>query len=385
MRIRAARTLVFSRQDGGLLAFNFLSGSEFGCSPDLLTLLGMLDDWAEFDDIAAALPAMTREELAESIDGLIAVNAVTPEGSALAEAEETYRSRWSWGIPAALFHFSVQDKHYMSLEQAEDLQRAKLAASGQPALHMTNTRRCGTVLPLPPALDHNALLQFMARRRTVREAAPRPLALRQLSDCLFAGMGITGETTNCAGALPLSMTPSGGARNPYEAYVYARAVDGLEPGFYHYSAYEHTLGRLDGTELPPASALMGGQDWADEMPCVVILCAFFERTMWKYSDDNAYRVVLIEAGHIGQNLMLAATQHGLSACPSAALSHSAIRKWLGLGDQFTCAPVYALTLAHCPGGADVESFLRPAAGHPGPSGLLPEDLPGRTGGPEPFA
>jgi SagB-type dehydrogenase family enzyme len=385
MRIRAARTLVFSRQDDGLLAFNFLSGSEFGCSPDLLTLLGMLDDWAEFDDIAAALPAMTRDELAASIDDLIAVNAVIPEGAALGEAEETYRDRWGWGIPAALFHFSVQDKHYMSLEQAEDLQRAKLAQCGQPALHMTNKRQCGTVLPLPPALDHNALLQFMARRRTVREAAPEPLALKQLSDCLFAGMGIVGKTTNCAGALPLSMTPSGGARNPYEAYVYARAVEGLEPGFYHYSAYEHTLGRLDATELPPPSALMGGQDWADEMPCVVVLCAYFERTMWKYSDDNAYRVVLIEAGHIGQNLMLAATQHGLSACPSAALSHSAIREWLGLGDRFTCAPVYALTLAHCPGGAGVESFPWPAVDHPGPNGLLPENSPGRTEGRGSFA
>ena len=33
---------------------------------------------------------------------------------------------------------------------------------------------------------------------------------------------------------------------------------------------------------------------------------------------DAYRVVLIEAGHIGQNIMLAATREGLSACPTAA-------------------------------------------------------------------
>src|SRR5690606_1817927 len=124
----------------------------------------------------------------------------------------------------------------------------------------------------------------------------------------------------------LSMTPSGGARNPYEAYVYARAVDGLQPGFYHYSAFDHSLARVAGDDLPKPSELFGGQDWTDEMPCVVILCAVFERTAWKYDDANAYRVVLIEAGHIGQNVMLAATFHGLSACPSAALTHSRVMK-----------------------------------------------------------
>jgi nitroreductase len=66
--------------------------------------------------------------------------------------------------------------------------------------------------------------------------------------------------------------------------------------------------------------------------------------MWKYEDANAYRVVLIEAGHIGQNMMLAATRHGLSACPTAALSHSVIKRLLGL-DRLTDAPIYALTLS----------------------------------------
>jgi nitroreductase len=42
--------------------------------------------------------------------------------------------------------------------------------------------------------------------------------------------------------------------------------------------------------------------------------------------------------------MLAATRHGLSACPTAALSHSAIKRLLGL-DRLTDAPIYALTLS----------------------------------------
>jgi nitroreductase len=58
---------------------------------------------------------------------------------------------------------------------------------------------------------------------------------------------------------------------------------------------------------------------------------------------NAYRVVLIEAGHIGQNIMLAATAKGLTACPTAALSHSVIRDAIGL-ERMTDTPIYALTI-----------------------------------------
>ena len=105
-----------------------------------------------------------------------------------------------------------------------------------------------------------------------------------------------------------------------------------------------TLARLDTDDRPAPSELLGGQEWANEMPCIVILCAQLERTMWKYSDANAYRVVLIEAGHIGQNLMLAATYHGLSACPSAALNHSLIRKCIHSKSKISEAPIYALTL-----------------------------------------
>jgi SagB-type dehydrogenase family enzyme len=77
---------------------------------------------------------------------------------------------------------------------------------------------------------------------------------------------------------------------------------------------------------------------------MILLCAHMERTMWKYEDANAYRVILIEAGHIGQNIMLVATGHGLTACPTAALDHARAKEILGL-TAITQAPIYALTLS----------------------------------------
>jgi SagB-type dehydrogenase family enzyme len=302
------------------------------------------------DDIGDLVPSISPDELQTTVRSLIDVNALIEDGSDLAQREEAIAKGWQWGMPAALFHFSVQDRTFMTIEETEAAQVAKLSEESPPPLYLTHDDDAGSI-ELPQVLGGNDLLQLMARRRTVRSAARPGIGLRGLAECLFAGMGITGHTQNVVGALPLSMTPSGGARNPYEAFVYARAVEGLDRGFYHYSAFNHSLRRLATEAQPLPSELLGGQQWADDMPCIILLCAYFARTMWKYEDANAYRVVLIEAGHIGQNIMLAATERGMSACPTAALSHSVIQRLIGLDNPATEWPIYALTLAH------------PSAGH----------------------
>ncbi len=338
MQLRAARTLVFTRQEGALLGCNFLTKSVFGCDGALLDFLAETPEWTD----AQAVIDGTFEGDASEVESLIRHSAVVVAGSELARREEEYLSEWHWSIPTGMLHFCLEDAEIISLEESEAIQRKRIETEPQPELYLRNRGRL-PVVPLPQAGKSGLLFDIMARRRTVRAAASASIDLSQLSDCLFAGMGITGETSNAVGPLPLAMTPSGGARNPYEAYVLARRVDGLRPGIYHYSAADHDLG-LVRKSLPKFSELVGGQDWADEMPCLLVLVADLRRTMWKYRDPNAYRVVLIEAGHIGQNVMLAATHHNLSACPTAALAQARIRKALGLR-RITDAPVYALTLA----------------------------------------
>ena len=341
-KFRAAQTLVYQPSGEGMVGCNFLTKSVFNCSHDLIAFLSALSDWRNLDQIVRATPGSSRAELSAVVDDLVAVSAIVEYGSPLSEMEAAFQGSWKWSLPTAMLHFCLRDPEHMTLEESQDIQRRKAAVEAQPQLHTTNAEFVD-VQPLPEALAGNSLLQLMAKRRTVRSAASPSITLKQLSDCLFAGLGITGETENCVGRLPLKMTPSGGARNPYEAYVLAVNVEGLTPGIYHYSAMEHSLGLVDGGPLPKASELVGGQNWSDEMPCVIFLCAALERTMWKYEDSNAYRVVLIEAGHIGQNIMLAATNHGLTACPTAALNHARIETHLGL-QGVTNAPVYALTL-----------------------------------------
>ena len=256
---------------------------------------------------------------------------------------------WRWKRPIsrngngrfqqAFFTSALKISAYQSPQATVEAQKNRARNDPSPPLYLTHE------MPNPlPNPAENALNRLFLARRTCRDAAKRAITLAQLADCLFAGLGLVGEVETETGRLPLKTTPSGGARNPFEAYVLARNVDGLEPGIYHYSAKQHSLHHLGAGPLE-VSALLGDQDWVEAMPCIIFLVAFLERTMWKYSDSNAYRVVLIEAGHIGQNIMLAATLAGLSACPTAALAHSKIKSLLGL-TRLTQAPLYALTLSY---------------------------------------
>lgn len=346
MRIRSAQTLVFVNEGDHTIGFNYLTRSYFACSRDLLTFLSMVRDWTPFGKIRELLGSPSARVLQRQLSDLIDVNAVVVEDGDIAGREDDYRERWAWGMPTALFHQTVQDRPYLTETDNTNIQRARLETDPPPALFLKPQCRAAERIPLPDRRHESSLLDLMARRRTRRTSTGKAITLNQLNDCLFAGMGITGETINDAGiTLPLGMTPSGGARNPFEAYVYALDVNGLPRGFYHYCAADQVLEPVATNRHPNPSELLGSQDWSDLMPCIIILCAFFERTMWKYADANAYRVILIEAGHIGQNIMLLATQHGLTACPTAAINHAQIGECLGLDTTLMCAPVYALTLS----------------------------------------
>jgi SagB-type dehydrogenase family enzyme len=277
------------------------------------------------------------------VNKLIDAKALVVEGSDLDRTERNYLEGWEWGPMPGLLHFGLEDNPAMSLEASVALQKKRAKHDPSPPLFQT-VESAPECLTLPIPSEVGALIALMARRRTIRFAGAPSISLQALSDCLLSGMGITGEVQTEIGRLPLSMTPSGGARNPYEAFVYARNVEGLPGGFYRYAAYDHALVPLHSGLSPLPSSLLAGQSWADAMPCVIFLVAHFERTMWKYVDCNGYRVVLIEAGHIAQNMMLTATAHGLSACPTAALSHSAVKNCLKL-ERITHSPLYALTLS----------------------------------------
>ena len=288
-------------------------------------LLSRLNEWTEIQHIHNIYPGLDPALLAGHLEALASRGFLVVEGSEPAGFDLEYEAFWKWDTTAGLYHFGMKDPPYLNQQQASAWMEYR-AHTAPPVPLFTTNDSCEVVHRLPKPDLTRGLLEIMNRRRSIRAYVQEPMPLVALRDCLFAGVGITGfldtHMPEATRKLPLKMTPSGGARNPYEAYVYVHNVEGLQRGLFHYSAIDNTLGLMTATPAVTATDLLVGQQWADECGAVILLVANFERPMWKYPNPTAYRVMLIEAGNISQNISLAAADHHLSTTPTAAISDS---------------------------------------------------------------
>lgn len=198
---------------------------------------------------------------------------------------------------------------------------------------------------LPPA--GRSLDDTLLGRVTARRFGGGPIELAQLAKILRFAYGVTRDNAGTEFPRPFRTVPSGGALFPLELYVVVRAVEGLAPGLYHYDPEDHTLdalrtgedgGRASG-EL--ASHLVQG-DLAREAAAAVVVSAVFFRSTFKYG-DRGYRFVLLEAGHVGQNVLLTAGGLGLAATPVGGFMDRDVDRWLGL-DGIDESVVYLLLI-----------------------------------------
>ncbi len=343
MRVKRSSSIIVLLEHDEFVFHNFLGQQTFAANPMALEILRRLHAWTDLEVLKDMFAGYSRESIDRSIRQLIELGAVIVEGSEPADLDEEYVRTWAWGPLTAAYHFSSRDGAFISAEDSMELLRQQAKFIPSPALFQRNTDpKADITLPLREAYAEPFL--SMAKRRTNRVMHDAPIALEHLSDCLLFSMAITAfiedpDTVD----LPLKMTPSGGGRNPYEAFVCVRNVTGLTPGTYHYSALERTLGMALAGPPPPFPSLLADQQWTATAAAVIFLVANFERTMWKYQDPHAYRVVVMEAGHIAQNIMLAATRHGLVANPSGAFSRRQVEDTLGVG-AVTQSVVYSLAL-----------------------------------------
>ena len=167
----------------------------------------------------------------------------------------------------------------------------------------------GEVVALPAlaGLPTMSVAQALAQRRSLRTYADRPLTTDELAWLVHAATGLTSPEE-------LRTAPSAGALYPIETYVAVNRVEGLRAGLYHVDVRARALEPVRTGSVAGDLALAGlGQDFLRRAPVVVVLTGLFQRTRWKYRQRH-YRYVCWEAGHIAQNLYLAAEAAGLGAC-----------------------------------------------------------------------
>jgi SagB-type dehydrogenase family enzyme len=181
--------------------------------------------------------------------------------------------------------------------------------------------------------------EAILKRRSVREYSDQPMALEELSRLLHYGGGITAERWGNR----LRAAPSAGALYPIEVYPVIHRVQGLEPGLYHYRVQDHALELLRTADLTGEIVRHGlAQGFLGEANLVLVLTAIFQRLRWKYQ-ERTYRYALLEAGHLGQNVYLAATSMGMGACAVGAFLDEELNGMLGIDGRGEAA-IYLLAI-----------------------------------------
>jgi len=190
-----------------------------------------------------------------------------------------------------------------------------------------------TKLPAPaglkvPAMD---LRDAVERRVTLRKYSQTPLTLDELSYLLWMTQGVKRFTKRPA---TLRLVPSAGARHAFETYLLANLVEGLAPGLYRFAASQHALVNL---EMPAdineqITHACTDQNQVLTSAATFIWVAVTERMTWRYS-QRGYRYLHLDAGHVCQNLYLAAEQIGCGVCAIAAFDDDLLNSTLHLDGE----------------------------------------------------
>ncbi len=185
------------------------------------------------------------------------------------------------------------------------------------------------VLSPPSEEDGPPLWTAIRERRSIRRYQHATITPRELSQLLWAAQGLTARRPNVA----LRAAPSAGALYPIETYLSLHNVEGIDPGIYHYDVRNHELAQLrDGDYRAETAAVALDQRFVATANIVFVWTAVFPRSKWKYQ-QRAYRYAYLDAGHIAQNVALAAVALGLGSCQIAALFDDEANALLGVDGE----------------------------------------------------
>ena len=183
--------------------------------------------------------------------------------------------------------------------------------------------------PDPRVAVKTEFYQLLKDRESRRQFTDESLSLAELSYLLYTTQGVkevVGE-----GYATRRPVPSAGARHPFETYLAVNRVEELTPGLYRYLPLTHQLLFLEPSDqlLEPLAKANLGQRFVGQSACVFIWSCIPYRAEWRYQ-NHAHKNMLIDVGHICQNLYLAAEALGAGTCAIGAYDQGAMDALLEL-------------------------------------------------------
>lgn len=181
-------------------------------------------------------------------------------------------------------------------------------------------------------MKNSNIYKCIKERRSTRFYDNRLMSLDELSYLLWATQGIT--EINSAG-LTLRTVPCSGATHSFETYLFIMGVEGVQKGVYRYLPVEHKLlfmfelnemdNKIDEITLDQPFV----PNFAKKAAIVFAWSTIPYRSEWKF-DITSHKKILIDIGHVCQNLYLASESVGAGACAIGIYDQKMIDKLLGL-------------------------------------------------------
>ncbi len=158
------------------------------------------------------------------------------------------------------------------------------------------------------------------QRRSRRKGSSQPLTFEELSFLLFFTNGVKRFDR------PMFRTvPSAGARHAFETYIQVERVKGLDKGLYRYLPLSHQLLFLKEGSYGEVVTGFLGQNF--NAGVLFMWTAIPYRMAYRYKCESE-KLILIDAGHLCQNLYLACESIGLGACGIGAYDQEYIDAYL---------------------------------------------------------
>jgi SagB-type dehydrogenase family enzyme len=203
-----------------------------------------------------------------------------------------------------------------------------------------------TIIDLPKpdriVLTKTGLWDCIEDRCSRRDFLGKPLTLAELSFLLWATQGVK----KARPAYSLRTVPSAGARHPFETYLAVRNVETLDEGLYRYQPLDHQLVKQPPVEHLRRQLIFGTQDqeFTGQAAVVFLWTCIPYRGEWRYG-AHAHKPMLLDAGHLCQNLYLACEAIQCGTCAIAAYDQEKLDALLGVDgkDEFV---VYLAPVGH---------------------------------------
>jgi putative peptide maturation dehydrogenase len=380
LRVRRTRFFVVRLADKRFLDVNALLAGEVRveAEPELVavSILGGGEHALSRDelDLLLSIPSDRFVDMADHrVDRLVHLGLVLVDGGDDELAELRRRderlSRAAWHPHAALYHAVTRrrdvDGELVPWPDDRVLDETAVefvARYGRPPPAFHTVEKALDVRELPLRQRDDGLFATLRKRRTSRRFdRRRPVDEDELAVLLYETFGAHAYAQlGPSGTVLRKTSPSGGGLHPVEAYPLVIDVAGLQPGVYHYRVEDHALELLEPLEPAEGEELavrfMCGQAWFGRASVVVVLTARFDRSFWKYRDEErGFGVLLLDAGHVSQTFHLVCAELGLGAFVTAAITAATIDDRLGL-DGFREG---ALAMMGCGRLAEERSPLEP--------------------------